>query len=569
MNGSGGSAIALRGATVRFGDHVIWEKLDLDVAPGRCLAILGPNGAGKSTLLKVLLGLLPLSAGTITIDGRPPGHGSAEAGYVAQQRVFDPDLPIRGRDLVQFGVDGQRPGLPRTRARQVDPVIEAVGAQSYADVPIGLLSGGQQQRLRIAQALAGAPRLLLCDEPLLSLDPAAQEEIVAVIDRHRREHGTTVVYVTHEITPIADVVDQVLYVAAGRWAAGSPDTVLTTQSLSALYGTHIDVIRVHGHIVIVGGDGAGACTHPTMMARRPGPRSARRAPRPLAGRTPALMGLGFLLQQPFAQHALLAAALVAVSCGLIGPFVVTRGMAFAVHGTAELAFTGAAAGLLDREQPCRRGPDRLRRRRRAHRPFGARQRERDSAIGVILAFGMGIGVLLLGFYQGFASAATNILFGNIFGVSGDQLIVLLVIGLIVVAVMGIWYRPLLFASVDPEAAEARGVPVRGLGLLFLVVLALTVTGAAQVVGTLLVLSLAITPAAAAQRLSASPLVVAGLSIVFAVVAADGGLLASFQSNVKASVFITSFSFAIYVVARLIGPLLRDRRRAHHQDRPTG
>ena len=255
MNDSGGSAIALRGATVRFGHHVIWEKLDLDVAPGTCLAILGSNGAGKSTLMKVLLGLLPLSAGTITINGRPPGHGSAETGYVAQQRFFDPDLPIRGRDLVQFGVDGHRMGLPRTRARQVAPAIEAVGAQGYADVPIGLLSGGQQQRLRIAQALAGGPRLLLCDEPLASLDPAAQDEIVAVIDQHRREHGTTVVYVTHEITPIADVVDQVLYLAAGRWAAGSPDTVLTTRSLSALYGTHIDVIRVHGHVVIVGEEG--------------------------------------------------------------------------------------------------------------------------------------------------------------------------------------------------------------------------------------------------------------------------------------------------------------------------
>ena len=127
-----------------------------------------------------------------------------------------------------------------------------------------------------------------------------------------------------------------------------------------------------------------------------------------------------------------------------------------------------------------------------------------------------------------ASAAAMI--PNILGVSGDQLIVLLVIGLIVVAVMGIWYRPLLFASVDPEAAEARGVPVRGLGLLFLVVLALMVTGAAQVVGTLLVLSLAITPAAAAQRLSASPLVVAGLSIVFAVIAADGGVLASSRAT---------------------------------------
>jgi zinc/manganese transport system ATP-binding protein len=258
MTGGGGAAVALRRAALRFGEHVIWENLDLDVAPGTCLVILGPNGAGKTTLLKVMLGLLKLSAGTVTVDGRTPGQGSAADGYIAQQHIFDPALPIRGRDLVQFGVDGHRPGLPRTRARQVDPAIETVGAQGYADVPVGLLSGGQQQRLRIAQALAGRPRLLLCDEPLTSLDPPAQQEVVGVIDRHRREHGSTVVYVTHEITPVAGVVDQVLYVAAGRWAAGPADTVLTTQSLSALYGTHIDVIRVHGHIVIVGGDGTGA-----------------------------------------------------------------------------------------------------------------------------------------------------------------------------------------------------------------------------------------------------------------------------------------------------------------------
>ena len=272
------------------------------------------------------------------------------------------------------------------------------------------------------------------------------------------------------------------------------------------------------------------------------------------------MSLSFLLQQPFAQHALLAAALVAVTCGLVGPFVVIRGMALAVHGIAELAFTGAAAGLLIADNAIAGALVGAVVVAVLIATFGARQGERDSAIGVILAFGMGIGVLLLGYYQGFATAATNILFGNIFGVSGSQLVILLVICLIVVAVMGVYYRPLLFASIDPDAAEARGVPVGRLSLLFMVVLALSVTGAAQVVGTLLVLSLAITPAAAAQRLSASPLIVATLSVVFAVAAADGGLLASFQSNVKASVFITSVSFAIYVAARLAGPLVRDRRR---------
>jgi zinc/manganese transport system ATP-binding protein len=259
--GSGGVAIALRGATLRFGHHVIWEDLDLDVAPGECLAVLGPNGAGKTTLLKVLLGLLPLSAGTVTIDGRPPRRGSAQTGYLAQQRVFDPDLPIRGRDLVQFGVDGHRRGLPWSRARRVDAAIAAVGAASYAGAPVGLLSGGQQQRLRIAQALAGRPRLLLCDEPLLSLDPASQQAVVAVFSRYHREHGSTVVFVTHEITPVAGLVDRVLYVAGGRWAAGSPETVMTTETLSALYGSHIDVIRVHGRIVVVGGEGAADGVH--------------------------------------------------------------------------------------------------------------------------------------------------------------------------------------------------------------------------------------------------------------------------------------------------------------------
>ncbi|HUA30961.1 MAG TPA: metal ABC transporter permease [Streptosporangiaceae bacterium] len=275
------------------------------------------------------------------------------------------------------------------------------------------------------------------------------------------------------------------------------------------------------------------------------------------------MGIGFILEQPFAQHALLAAALVAVTCGLVGPFVVIRGMAFAVHGIAELAFTGAAAGLLIDDNPVAGALVGAVIVAALISAFGARQGERDSAIGVILAFGMGIGVLLLGFYQGFATAATNILFGDIFGVSGSQLVILTVICLIVMAVMGVCYRPLLFASVEADAAEARGVPVARLSLLFMVVLALSVTGAAQVVGTLLVLSLAITPAAAAQRLSASPLVIATLSVVFAVAAADGGLLASFQSNVKASVFITSVSFAIYVAARLAGPLVRDRRRRQH------
>jgi len=274
------------------------------------------------------------------------------------------------------------------------------------------------------------------------------------------------------------------------------------------------------------------------------------------------MGLGFYLNQAFALNALLAATLVAVSCGLIGPFVISRGMAFAVHGTSELAFTGAAAGLLIDGNPIAGALGGALVVAAVIGLLGVRERERDSSIGVILAFGLGLGVLLLSFYHGFASEATNILFGNIFGVSSGQLALLLVIGLSVIIVMAILYRPLLFASIDPEVALAKGVPVRRLGILFLLVLALTVTAAAQVVGTLLVLSLAITPAAAAQRLSARPVVVTMLSILFAIIASAGGLIASLAiagGTVKPSVFITSISFLIYLLARLSGPIFREHR----------
>ncbi len=277
------------------------------------------------------------------------------------------------------------------------------------------------------------------------------------------------------------------------------------------------------------------------------------------------MGVWEYLGQPFAQHALLAGTLVAITSGLIGPFVVTRKMAFAVHGTAELSFTGAAAGLLvagDAVVGALAGSVVV---AAAIGVLGVRERERDSAIGVILAFGLGVGVYLLSLYHGFATEATNILFGQVFGVSDSQLLLLLAVALAVLVAMVVLYRPLLFASVDPEVAEARGVRVRLVGLLFLFVLALTVTEAAQIVGTLLVLSLAITPAAAAQRLSARPGVVTGLSIAFALLACDGGLLASLQSNtVKASVFVTAFSFGIYVVARVAGGALHRGRPSSRQ-----
>jgi zinc/manganese transport system permease protein len=273
------------------------------------------------------------------------------------------------------------------------------------------------------------------------------------------------------------------------------------------------------------------------------------------------MGVGYYLQFGFAQHALEAAFLVAASCGLIGPFVISRSMAFAVHGTSELAFTGAVGGLLVGGNPLAGALVGAVIVAGLIGTMGRRPSERDSSIGVILAAGLGLGVYLLGFYHGYASEALNILFGNIFGVSTGQIVLLAGIALAVATIMSVLWRPLLFASVDPDVAQARGVRTGVLGFVFLFVLAITVTEAAQLVGTLLVLSLAITPAAAAQRLSASPTAVTGLSVLFAVISAEGGLLLSFQfASIKPSVLIVAISFFLYVSCRLVGPTFVSRRR---------
>jgi zinc/manganese transport system permease protein len=265
------------------------------------------------------------------------------------------------------------------------------------------------------------------------------------------------------------------------------------------------------------------------------------------------MTLPFYLSDPFAWHALLAAALIASICGVIGTFVIMRGMAFAVHGTSELAFTGAAAGLLVANNPVAGAFGGAIVVATALGSLAVKERERDTTIGVILAFGLGVGVLLLGYYHGFATEATNILFGNIFGVSNDQLVVLLSVTLGVLVVTSFIFRPLLFASVDPEVAEARGVPVRRLSIIFLYILALTVTAAAQVVGTLLVLSLAITPAASAVRLASKPRNVIVLSVLFALLSSVGGILVSLASStLKPSVCVTTISFGLYIFARLYG-----------------
>jgi zinc/manganese transport system ATP-binding protein len=248
-------AIVLRDAGLTYGTRALWQHLDLTVAPGEFLAVLGPNGSGKTSLIRVLLGLTELSSGSALVCGAEPRRGSNTIGYVPQQKGFDRDLPVRGADLVGLGLDGHRwgIGLPNgRRRRRVAAAVTTVGATAFAGAPIGRCSGGEQQRLRIAQALVGDPGLLLSDEPLLSLDLKHQRDVVTALDRRRRDAGTAVVFITHEINPILPVTDRVLYLVGARWAVGTPDDVLTGDTLSELYRTQVDVVHVQGRIVIVG-----------------------------------------------------------------------------------------------------------------------------------------------------------------------------------------------------------------------------------------------------------------------------------------------------------------------------
>jgi zinc/manganese transport system ATP-binding protein len=249
------AALELSGAKLAFGGRTLWQDLDLEVEPGEFIAVLGPNGSGKTTLLKAVLGIQPLSAGTLRVLGKQPTRGDRRIGYIPQQRLLDASTPVRGADIVGFGVDGPRLGLPfRRRAdrERVARLVTEVGADAFASRPAWRLSGGEQQRLRVGQAIADDPALLLCDEPLISLDLANQAAVSGLIDRQRREHHAAVVFVTHDVNPVLEYVDRVVYLVDGRVRIGPPDEVLTSPVLSELYRTHVDVIRVHDRVVVVG-----------------------------------------------------------------------------------------------------------------------------------------------------------------------------------------------------------------------------------------------------------------------------------------------------------------------------
>jgi zinc/manganese transport system ATP-binding protein len=252
-------AVRFDSAQARIGGNTVWSDVSLTVDQGEFAAVLGPNGAGKSTLLRAILGLLPLSAGSATVLGAPPGSVNPEIGYLPQRRSFDAAARIRGVDIVRLGLDGARWGIPlpgRAAAearRRVNEAIELVGAGEYARRPIGRLSGGEQQRLLIAQALVRWPKLLLLDEPLDSLDLPNQVSVAALVQRICREEGVAVLLVAHDVNPILPYLDRVVYFAGGTAVEGAPREVITSETLSRLYAAPIEVLETSdGRLVVVG-----------------------------------------------------------------------------------------------------------------------------------------------------------------------------------------------------------------------------------------------------------------------------------------------------------------------------
>jgi zinc/manganese transport system ATP-binding protein len=257
--------LRLRAATLRFGDRELWSNLNLEVQPGEFLAVLGPNGSGKTSLVKTLLGQQRLTSGDVELFGRTVKNGHRRIGYIPQQRVLDDGTPLRARDLVALGVDGHRWGLPRSsRAvrREVDAALKTVGASHYAKTPVGTLSGGEQQRIRVAQSIVGDPGLLLCDEPLSSLDLHHQKVISELVNEQAKARGASVIFVTHDVNPILGMVDRVLYLAGGRFRVGTPDEVLRSEVLSYMYDTPVEVIRSRGRVAVLGApEGYGVHDH--------------------------------------------------------------------------------------------------------------------------------------------------------------------------------------------------------------------------------------------------------------------------------------------------------------------
>ena len=267
-------AVEFRGASAEMAKRILWSGVSLSVSRGEFVAVLGPNGVGKTILLKVILGLVPLTKGQVRVFGLPPQDARARIGYLPQARTFDQSVRVRGVDVVRLGLDGNRWGMPfparhllpagrRDGSRRVREVIDLVGASAYANRPIGSLSGGEQKRLLIAQAIVHQPDLLLLDEPLASLDYPTQTAITALVGRISREKAMTVIMVTHDVNRIAGQAGRLIYIAKQGVVSGTPNEVISSETLSRIYGSRVEVhVTSDGRLLVVA-EPEGATDHPS------------------------------------------------------------------------------------------------------------------------------------------------------------------------------------------------------------------------------------------------------------------------------------------------------------------
>jgi zinc/manganese transport system ATP-binding protein len=244
--------LSVERVSVSLSGRAVLRDVSFELAEGELCALIGANGSGKTTLLKTILGLLRPASGSVRLADTAARR--AVIGYVPQKISLDPNLPLRARDVVSLGFDGARLGLPlpsRERRSRVDQMLDAVGATAFAERRLGELSGGQQQRVLIAHALVRRPGLLLLDEPLANLDVGSVAEIVLLLRRLAREYRTSVLLSAHDMNALLPVTDRIVYLANGCAVAGRPEEVVRTEVLSRLYGYHIDVVRVHGRVVVI------------------------------------------------------------------------------------------------------------------------------------------------------------------------------------------------------------------------------------------------------------------------------------------------------------------------------